>query len=190
MDKSTQLIKASAGRRIVAFGWDYGLIASYGVGLLGLSLLAQRILVDVVEMRMSGPWFFDLLAFSVLVWPVLLYFALSEASRHGATWGKRRVGIRVVTLAGGSMPLGRSLARSALKFLPWQIAHTSLLHIPGWPLAAAVPWYAALGFGLSFLLVGLYLWGLRSSRRRTLYDVTAGSQVVVVTGSRAEIKRS
>jgi uncharacterized RDD family membrane protein YckC len=57
---------------------------------------------------------------------VTLYFALSEASAREATLGKRRLGLRVVTVEGQRLSLGRSVLRSAVKFLPWELAHAAI----------------------------------------------------------------
>ena len=67
-----------------------------------------------------------------------------------------------------------------MEFLPWQIAHTCLFHIPGWPLAPGAPpaWVIA-GFGLVWLLVISYLATLGLSKsHRTPYDRLAGSKVL------------
>jgi hypothetical protein len=74
----------------------------------------------------------------------------------------------------------RALLRSALRLLPWQIAHTSIYHIPGWPLAPEEPSLMVMaGFVLIYVLVGSYLLSaLLSKRHRTPYDWAAGSVVI------------
>ena len=71
--------------------------------------------------------------------------------------------------------------RSALKFLPWQIAHTSIYHIEGWPFAPEEPSPPVMaGFVLVYVLVGIYvLSALISKRHRTPYDWAAGSTVII-----------
>lgn len=129
---------------------------------------------------MSDPVHADLVAFLAAVLPVWLYFALSEAAPGAATWGKRRVGLRVVGPV-GRLGLARSLARNGLKLLPWQVAHTAMFHIPGFPLSPGDPptWSVVL-LVLAWTLVGLYLLGLtRLLSGRTPYDRIAGTAVVV-----------
>lgn len=170
----------TTGKRLAAFALDYLVIAGYIVVLsIGSSLVWQSV-GGVPDPTQGGAWRFDLLAFVTLVLPVILYFALSEASRAQATPGKRRLGLRVETREGQPLTKGRSLLRSSLKFLPWQIAHTSLFHVPGWPMAPEAPpaWVVG-GFVLAFGLVATYLAGLFFSPvHRTLYDWAAGTRVV------------
>jgi uncharacterized RDD family membrane protein YckC len=127
-----------------------------------------------------NPYLADLFAFLVLVLPVVLYFALSECSARRATLGKRRLRLQVVTVSGGQLGVWQSLLRSGIKFLPWQIAHTSLFHIPGWPLAVdQIPPASIAGFGLVWLLVIVYLGMLIFTRsHRAPYDYAAGSMVI------------
>jgi len=122
----------------------------------------------------------DLLAFLTTVLPVVAYFAWNEGSAAGATWGKRRVGLKVVGLDG--QPLGRSqaLVRSVVKFIPWQMAHTALFSIPGFPTATGDPpdWTVWLLGGM-WVVVVVYLVGLTQlGGGRTIYDRLSASKVV------------
>ena len=129
---------------------------------------------------MSNPITADLVGFVTLILPVTLYFALYEASAAGATWGKRKAGLRVVGPDGGILSLPRSLIRSGLKFFPWQMAHTAMFHIPGFPMNPGQPpaWSPVL-LGAAWTLVALYLVGLTPVfGRRTPYDRIAGATVV------------
>ena len=177
---------AAAGVRIKAFAFDYLVIAAYLVLLVGLgSFLTFGPSAAEWQAFMSDPVRADLFAFAVLVLPVILYFALNERSEARATWGKRRAGIEVVGPSGGRIGLGRSLVRSGLKFLPWQMAHTAMLHIPGFPMSPGEPpaWSTPLLVG-TWSLVALYLFGLtRFGGRRTLYDRAAGTTVVRTPGA-------
>ena len=70
--------------------------------------------------------------------------------------------------------------RSGLKFLPWQMAHTAMFHIPGFPMSPGEPpaWSSPL-LVVAWLLVALYFLGLTPLLgRRTLYDHLAGATVV------------
>ena len=162
-------------RRLAAFGLDYLVIVAYAIVLF----LVTRLMVGPLEVPESFGWRVDLLAFGTLVLPVILYFSLSEASRSGGTWGKRQVGICVVSREGTRISVPQSLMRSSAKFAPWQIAHTCLFHIPGWPLHpdAASKWmlgtYGAVGLAVISLL-SLFL----SRGHRTVYDLVAGTSVI------------
>jgi hypothetical protein len=74
----------------------------------------------------------------------------------------------------------RSLIRSGLKFLPWQLAHTAMMHIPGFPMSPGEPpvWSTFL-LVVVWVLVAVYLVGLtRLGGYRTLYDRLTGTMVV------------
>jgi len=168
-------------RRVAAFALDYVLIAAY-LAVLGVvgSVLAFGPMGDRWQELVSNPHRMDLVAFSTAILPVIIYFTLLEGSARGATWGKRRMRLRVARTGGGHLGRGRALVRSAVKFLPWQLAHTCLLHIPGWPAETQEPqlWVVA-GMVLAWVLVGLYIVALGvHPDRRTPYDWVAGSQVV------------
>jgi uncharacterized RDD family membrane protein YckC len=89
------------------------------------------------------------------------------------------MGLQVVGADGGRIGVGRSIARSALKFLPWELAHAMI-----WQFSAAgpnPPLILDVGLVLVWVLVGLYVvTALLDARRRALYDRIAGTAVVRV----------
>ncbi len=166
--------------RAAAFVLDYAVVAAYAGALFLVTRLFPAAEVSrAANEFLRSPALFDLFAFLILVMPVTLYFALCESSVRQATWGKRRLRLRVTSSEGARIRLPRSLVRSGLKFLPWQIAHTSLFHIPGWPFAVhQIPPGALAGLGIASLLVVSYLVMLAFDRsHRTPYDRVAGTQV-------------
>ena len=180
MNSTTALLPPAAplGRRFKAFVLDYVVISAYLVALAILGALVYH----ASDGAASGPpsrLVMELVAFGTTVLPVTLYFALQEGGPAQASWGKRRAGIRVTTRDGGRATLGRALGRNGLKLLPWQVAHTSLFHIPGWPLESEDPsGLALIGLIVSWGLVLLYLLVmLTSGCRRTPYDRVAGTVV-------------
>jgi uncharacterized RDD family membrane protein YckC len=116
--------------------------------------------------------------------PVWLYFVLLESSARQATPGKRLLGLRVERLGGGRPSRGQALARTALKLLPWELTHvTLLLPTPIWTDPRA-------GFRLGFVIVyGLLAAYVASAaltpRRQALPDLVAGT-VVIETKETAE----
>lgn len=175
------VVRARMWRRIQAFMFDYLVILGY-LGVLAVAgfLLTLGPLGAVWSELVSTPWKRDLLAFFSTVLPVIGYFAWTEGSVHCATWGKRRVGLRVVGLGGDRLGGGQALARSVVKFLPWQMAHTALFHIPGFPMSVTDPpdWTVWV-MGTMWVLVAAYLFGLtKLAGRRTIYDRLSASQVV------------
>lgn len=170
--------RAPLGRRLWACGLDFLVVAAYLLVLLGLGLGARALFAGEGAAPLSILTL-ELLAFLTTVLPVTLYFGLQEGGRAQATWGKRRAGLQVRTRAGAPVSRPRALLRAAVKFAPWQLAHSSLIHIPGWPTAptAPAPWViAGLAFAQALVLVSVLLLCTRS--RRALHDRAAGTVVV------------
>lgn len=167
---------ASPFSRAAAFLLDSLLILGWAavLALISIFFLPRRLAI------FATPLTSDLAAFLLLVLPAILYFTISESSSIRATLGKRRLGIQVVRTDFTRLSFGRAFLRSLLQFLPWQIAHTSLFQIPGWPSnATSFPDVSAVGFSLVWLLVLVYLGMMVFSRQhRTPYDWIAGSMVV------------
>ena len=166
---------AGFSRRIAAFGLDYLLMLAYMALLLTIRLI-------IIGWSPKGaplsPERYDLGAFLTLVLPVILYFALMEASAWQATWGKRRMGLKVVSTDGVRLNLGRSLVRSAAKFGPWQIAHTCMFQLMGVTYGFGTNLFVArAGLFVSVALATAYLVTLFMSPHRTPYDRLAGSLV-------------
>ena len=113
---------SKAWSRAGAFLLDYVLILAYlgGLALAGLFLTLGPF-GDAWAALVSTPARRDLLAFLTTVFPVTAYFVWSERSAAGATWGKRKLGLRVVDLQSDRISSGQALIRSVVKFTPWQI---------------------------------------------------------------------
>lgn len=172
-----RLATATLVARTAAFGLDYVLIAAYLVVVVGAGVLLRLVAPGESRALFSDPLWGELTGFLGLTLPVTSYFALSERSAAGATWGKRRMRLRVVASGGRRLGLGRSLLRSGLKFLPWELAHAVI-----WQFSAAgpnPPWVLNAGLVGVWLLVGSNLLSARvDRRRRTLYDRAAGTVVI------------
>jgi len=176
---------APLGSRVRAFLWDYLLILAY---LVVLAAVVTLLLLSPVGDRwlalFADPVRADALAALLTVLPVTLYFFLGESSAACATWGKRRVGLRVLSRGGARLSRRRALLRSVVKFLPWQISHTGIFHIAdagSTGAAASMPeaWPEALIL-LAWSLIALYMLAIRyNALGRTPYDWVADSVVVV-----------
>jgi len=166
--------------------YDYVIISLYLVVLVGIgTALTFSPFGTIWTGVFSTPARADALAFLLTVFPVSMYFAISEAGVTGATWGKRRTGIQVVTNSGNAPGLPRTTLRAAVKFLPWQLAHTAMLHIPGFPTDSHDPptWTVVL-LSLTWLLVFVYILGIFSfSQGRTVHDLVSRTRVVRVSAS-------
>lgn len=160
-------------RRLTAYFVDVGCMLTYAGALfvLTLALAPPASAADTVASALR----MQLVSLATLTGPVVLAMAWLEASRLQASPGKWLLGLVVARVGGGRLGFGRSLARNALKFLPWEIAHAGvfLSFVP------TSPW-PAVSIALSFagmLLVAVYLASYFLLRRQTVYDRVAGARV-------------
>ncbi len=164
-------------RRVAAFALDYILIAAYLVVLVSVGILVRSAAPDVADTLFGSALTGELTGFLALTLPISLYFALCEASPASATWGKRRMHLRVVTAAGERLSLGRSVLRTALKFVPWELTHALI-----WRFAFAgenPPAYLDVGLILVWVLIGGNLAAVLVDRqRRSLYDLLSGRRLI------------
>ena len=168
---------AGLGVRLGAFAFDYLPILAYLTALVGVGAALGRAFPEAVAGAFAGAASAQAIGFATVTLPAGLYFALSEASTRQATWGKRRLRLQVVGPGARRLGLRRSLARTALKFVPWELAHGAVW---GFTLAgdAAAPGATVLLI-LTWVGVGANVAAIARSRR-TLYDLLAGTSVVRV----------
>ena len=162
-------------RRAAAFGLDCLLLF---VILGPLTFALQKAFVD-------GPptgrqfWVCLVIGFSAPAWA---YFIVSDRSWRGATVGKRVFGIRVTTLAGDHLSVGRAVGRTALKLLPWELAHLSAfalsVEMNQLTTVQVVGLTASNLLGLTFLVSVLLTRGGRS-----VHDCAASTKVQLVNES-------
>ena len=173
--------RAGGLRRIAAFGLDYLLIAAYLVILAAAQLFALAVVPGrVISHLYSSPLAAEATGFAALTLPVVLYFALSEASTRQATLGKRALGLIVTDLRGRRLSLLRSFVRSAIKFAPWELAHAMIYQITFNNDSASRSPALIVGFATVYLLVGAYFAMLFIGSRRTPYDRLTGTCVARV----------
>ena len=171
-------MKTYAGfwKRAGAFALDYIVILGYLIGIALLSLLANALFG-------ASQWLFadrvraQLVAFLIVTLPVTLYFAISESSASQATWGKRRLKLKVVDRNGNQIGIWRSLARTLLKFIPWELSHTLIWQLYFSPQIESI--WINYGFTLVYLLIGLNIASLLLTKsHQTLYDLLTNTYVI------------
>jgi uncharacterized RDD family membrane protein YckC len=163
-------------QRAKAFALDYILILLYlaAITLLGLlinsfSSVVQWLFAERIRAQLTG--------FLLLTLPISLYFALGGSSPRQATWGKRKVGLKVTGYNEERISVGRSLARTALKFIPWELSHTLIWNISFSPQSSSN--LVNYGFVLVYVLIGLNLVSLFITKKhQTVYDLLAKTYVV------------
>jgi uncharacterized RDD family membrane protein YckC len=172
------LLSVYAGfwRRAGAFALDYIVILSYLLVITILALLANTVFG-------GNEWLFadriraQVIAFLLETLPVTLYFAVAESSPRQATWGKHKLKLRVSDRSRSRISFWRSLGRTLLKFVPWEISHTLI-----WQLSFSQQANAAwinYGFVLVYLLIGLNILSLLITKtHQTLYDLLTNTYVI------------
>jgi uncharacterized RDD family membrane protein YckC len=157
-------IKAAAIDLSIVVGW-----AAFSGAIGGV--------LRLLDLDFHTPTAWDMYAFATLVAPVAVTSALLEASPRQATPGKRRLGLVVVDVEGRRLNRTRSLARSAVKFVPWQMAHTAVFQLLAGSTATG---YIVLSIAAQTLVVASILTMVVDSQHRALHDLIAGTQVVRV----------
>ncbi|TCZ74704.1 RDD family protein [Paenibacillus albiflavus] len=160
--------------RLLAFLWDYILISVYICFLVIIFIVARPLLIPLFTLN---PLIAELSGFLLITLPVYLYFAISESTKLQGSWGKRKMGIAVANLNGNPLSLGKSLFRSTLKFIPWELAHFTIWHmaIPSNYPSYVIYTLLALVYGLAFIYLLSPFW---SKQRQTLYDRIARTVVI------------
>jgi uncharacterized RDD family membrane protein YckC len=170
----TELQPAPITRRLAAFAIDYAILALY---IAVISVVFAALPKSFVRPLFSSPLSGQLTVIVALTIPVLLYFALSERSLRQATIGKRAVRLRVVDREGHRISWQRSLLRSGLKLAPWELAHTCIWRIEGWPAEPESPTGLPLA-GIVTVWAIVLVWLIPLIRTgRTGYDLLSGTIV-------------
>jgi uncharacterized RDD family membrane protein YckC len=118
-------------------------------------------------------WVFLVLTFSLATWA---YFVFSDSSAHGATFGKRWLGVHVVGVTGQRIGMGRALARTAVKVAPWEMVHLSAFALSRD--LAALELYQVVGLSLANGLALVYFVVACLTRgRRSVHDYVAATEV-------------
>ena len=163
-------------KRVGAFALDYILILGYLPAVFVFALLVNTSFG-------ANQWLFadrfraQLVAFLMVTLPVTLYFAISESSHRQGTWGKGRLGLKVTDRDGDRIGFWRSLGRTLLKFVPWELSHTLIWQIYFSSQREAI--WINYAFGLVYLLIGLNIVSLIMTRtNQTLYDRLTHTYVV------------
>ena len=165
-------------RRAAAVALDYVWIAGWLVLVVALGVLVGMVAPGLRDSLFGNAVTGQLVGFALVTLPVALVFIVSEAGPAGATPGKRRMALRVVTADGERLSLGRSVARTGLKFLPWELSHAVIWRFadPG-----SVPEVVLnAGLVLVWVLIGANIASaVIDGGRRTLYDRLTWTRVVV-----------
>lgn len=162
-------------KRIYAFLLDYLVISIYLIFVVGtLSFLFRDFFLPLFS---NSPVTAELTGFFIITLPVSLYFILCECLRWQGTWGKQKMGIRVVNSTGQRIGLLHSTVRTSIKFLPWEIAHFGI-----WQLTLPTSFSETtvlMILSTANLVAFIYLLSpLTNKKRKTIDDWIVGTEVI------------
>lgn len=177
-------------RRAAAYLIDVALLYVYMIVLFFASTAVDSIL-PFHELMGESYLLRHVISFSTLTLPLVLYFIFMERSSRQGTLGKSRMKLRVEAASGERASTRSLVVRNAVKFLPWEIAHTHMHINPaflttgettaaGWVLGVALPCMAMVGYAGMILL---------RSDRRSLYELASGTQTVHVSADATQAVR-
>jgi uncharacterized RDD family membrane protein YckC len=176
MTSKTKLVSG----RLKAFGIDYLLILSYILLLSAATLLLSK--MAHLDLKRVSPATAELIGFFTLTFPVILYFTLSEANGRGATIGKNKQNLKVISVDGRSASMIQLFTRNIVKFLPWEIAHYFIYQLYYFdrigvspPARVTVGLICAQALAIIYLLLIFF-----SKNNRTIYEWISGTRVVRV----------
>jgi uncharacterized RDD family membrane protein YckC len=120
---------AGLGVRVIAFAFDYIIIASYLIFIMAIGLLVNVLFPTTAHELFGNSLSGQITGFLIITLPVNLYFILFEFSAWHATWGKGMKGLQVTRTDGARLTILRASSRTFLKFIPWELAHTCIWQI-------------------------------------------------------------
>lgn len=171
-------------RRVCASLIDYLAILAW-MAIIGLASLAVYLLLGEYPdfLGMLGPVGAQAIFFFVLTFPVGLYLFFTESGASRASFGKRKMNMQVTDESGEAPTKMSILVRTAIKLLPWEIAHTFIWQMQyvfyqnGYD--ADVPIWIFVGLNVSTVLVIVYLVMIAIRRdARGPHDIFADTYVV------------
>lgn len=167
---------ASLKKRLFSLLIDYLVILGYVLCLLGATLLFYTLFfkegIPYLNQLQQ-----NLVSFFTLLFPVYLYFIISEIKNKHASIGKRKAGIYLASMS-GNLQLWRILLRDFLKLLPWQMAHMAMFDVLANNSEPTTFFYGCITIVYGFPLVNVAFMVFRRDRR-ALHDIIAGTIVLV-----------
>lgn len=164
--------------RFKAFIIDYLLIFIY---LIVLVIVTAFLFPSIQNLFTSSPIKAQFFGFLMVTLPVLLYFIISDSKLIGQSFGKRKTGIRVVTVNLQTLSLRQAVLRAVLKFLPWELSHYLVYRLVGLE-DSQISIYDYFIIGIIYALVFTYIMtAIFTKKKQSLYDLIAKTEVIKVS---------
>lgn len=150
--------------------FDYSIICGYLFALYIITMLGYKLfLKEIPEFTKIQS---QLVATFSSVIPITIIFSFLDYKPHYGTLGKRKNNLRVFYK---TPTFTRSLIRNSVKFLPWQIAHISVIEGVYTEFESLI---SIVLYCISMILLTIMLlMGLFRKDKRHLGDIIAGTQV-------------
>lgn len=168
---------ALALRRFLAYALD---VVMAFAALAAPQFAAARLLGFPSWERLGrNPYLVEAWVLATVSLPTWAYFTLADSSRARGTLGKRLLGLCVVGRGGRRIGRRTALGRTALKLLPWELTHISIivpnpLTLPGSEMAPS----QLAGLVAANALIVAYVVGLVAlGGTRALHDLPFGTRV-------------
>lgn len=118
--------------------------------------------------------------FLMVTLPVSLYFIISDSVLGGQSFGKRRMGIKVVNEKEEPLRVLHATCRTILKFLPWELSHYLVYRLIFLSDAEVPLNYYFIGGIIYALMFAYILTSILTKRKQSLYDIAVKTQVIKV----------
>lgn len=163
--------------RLKAFLFDYVLILLYMLAVFVVSVLLFPSLQNLFQGSLIIA---QLTGFLVITLPVSLYFILCDSTLVGQSFGKKKMGIQVVDRYSEQLSIPRSIVRTMLKFLPWEMSHFLVYRLVNLG-EQSVPLHLSMIGGAIYVLIFAYiLTAIFTRKKQSLYDLVCRTQVIKV----------
>lgn len=132
--------------------------------------------LGITDEWFHNSWNLEIYVLTTISLPVWLYFSILDSKLSKGTFGKRIFKLQVTDPKGNKIPYLKSLLRTLLKLLPWEIAHIGVIFPQ--PLYFSenpeISWltYAGIGLLLAYIISVFY-----QPKKRSLYDSPLHTQV-------------
>ena len=165
-------------KRSLAYFIDVSIVYLFVMLVIQMLILVPiRNYFGITEAWFRIGWNVQMYVLLTISIPVWLYFIISEASKHRATFGKRLMKLEVLNVNGNSrISISTSVKRTFFKLLPWELIHIGLnLPKPVW--FQENPEFRYLTLFGSLLFVGYFTFLIYFNKNKTPYDSILGTEV-------------
>jgi uncharacterized RDD family membrane protein YckC len=162
--------------RLIAYVLDCSLLFMGLVVLQAILFVINPLLPILRSGGQPTPTQIHLWVFATATLPFLLYFALTIGSSRQATVGMRLLKLKVADVSGERIGFGKSLLRSAVMLIPFELNHAVMFHLA--PRNAPPQAAFFIGIAAIWVVIAIYIAAILLTRRRqSVHDLVASTVV-------------